>query len=247
MFQKKLPEENQRSNNLMFYYQNIRGINTKLDVFNQNITLVDYDIIVLSETWLNNEVNDSELGLLSKYTIFRCDRGSIIGNNIRGGCVLIAIKSHFHRCQLNLQNNNIEQLFINLSLGSFTLVIGAVYIPPHSNVNTYNDHTNTVNNLLNQHSNANIILFGDYNLLCIQWSLVNNKIVPHLSQFNKLSGTTLANFSYLNLKQFNLVKNNNSILDLILSNYNNIEVYKEQFSLLPIDYLYHPALVFNQF
>ncbi|KAF0705869.1 Uncharacterized protein FWK35_00030061, partial [Aphis craccivora] len=34
----------------------------------------DYDIIVLSETWLRDEVNDCELGLLPKYSVFRCDR-----------------------------------------------------------------------------------------------------------------------------------------------------------------------------
>jgi len=53
----------------------------------------------------------------------------------------------------------------------------------------------------------------------------------------------IANFSYLNLKQFNPIKNhNNSILDLILSNALNVEVECERNALVPIDYLYHPAL-----
>lgn len=51
---------NINSNKLYFYYKNVHGINTKLDVFAHNITLADYDIIVLSETWLRDEVNDCE-------------------------------------------------------------------------------------------------------------------------------------------------------------------------------------------
>ncbi|KAF0746706.1 Reverse transcriptase domain-containing protein, partial [Aphis craccivora] len=34
---------------------NVRGLNTKLDVFSRNIALANYDIIVLSETWLRHE------------------------------------------------------------------------------------------------------------------------------------------------------------------------------------------------
>jgi len=62
--------------------------------------LVDYDIIVLSETWLYNGIDDNKLGLLPTYSIFCSDRGSIFAGtniNIRGGGVLIAVKSHL-RC-----------------------------------------------------------------------------------------------------------------------------------------------------
>jgi len=56
----------------------------------------------------------------------------------------------------------------------------------------------------------------------------------------------LANFSYLNLKQFKSIKNRkNSILDLILSNALSVEVECELDALVPIDYLYHPALLIN--
>ncbi|XP_025419025.1 uncharacterized protein LOC112689501 [Sipha flava] len=240
---KKLPKLRPSSYNLKFYYQNIRGINTKLDVFNRNIALVDYDIIILTETWLHNEVNDIELGIIPKYTVFRCDRDSVMGCIIRGGGVLIAIKNHLQCNRIPLQNNNIEQLFIKLSMGSFTLLIGSVYIPPNSSVDIYNDHTDTVSNLLNLSHYSNVILLGDYNLPGIHWSLLNNKIVPNVSQFNNLIANNLANFSYLNLNQFNLVKNrSDSILDLVLSNAHNLVVRNEPFSLLPIDYMYHPAL-----
>ncbi|KAL5243160.1 hypothetical protein ACI65C_010570 [Semiaphis heraclei] len=85
---------------------------------------------------------------------------------------------------------------------------------------------------------------GDYNLPGLHWSVVNNKIVPDSSNFSSLETNVLSNFSYLNLQQFNVTKNRkNSILDLILSNSPNILVSCEADTLLPIDYLYHPALI----
>jgi len=230
-------------NYIYFYYQNVRGINTKLDVLARNVGLVDYDIIVLSETWLRQEVNDSELVLLPNYFIFRCDRCSVNDNDIIGGGVLIAIKNHYHCSQITIHNNNIEQLFVKLTIGSTLFIIGAVYIPPHSNLNVYNNHTDIINNLLCQYSNSKIILLGDYNLPAIQWSTVSDEVV---SRFSKIEADALANYSYLNLKQFNTVKNHkNSILDLILSNSADVCVSREQSTLIPIDYLYHPALLIS--
>jgi len=164
--------------------------------------LVDYDIIVLSETWLHNDINDNELGLLPTYSVFRSDRGSTFGTNIniRGGGVLIAVKSHLHCYSIPLQNNDVEQLFIKLSLGSFLLLIGAVYIPPKSDMNVYNSHTDTVNNLLTEYCNSKIIILGDYNLPGLHWSVVNNKNVPDSRKFSNLETNILANFSYLNLQ-----------------------------------------------
>jgi len=124
------------------------------------------------------------------------------------------------------------------------LLIGAVYIPPKSDINVYNSHTDTVNNLLTEYCNCKIIILGDYNLPGLHWSVVNNKIVPDSRKFSNLETNILANLSYLNLQQFNVTKNRkNSILDLILSNSPNILVSHVADTLLPIDHLYHPALI----
>jgi len=84
-------------------------------------------IIVLTETWLHNEMNDNELGLLAYYSIYRCDRGSIVVNNVnvsvRGGGVLIAIKSHFNSYRVFLLDNNIKQLYVKLAIDSFILLL----------------------------------------------------------------------------------------------------------------------------
>lgn len=80
---------------LAIYSQNTRGIKTKLDLFIQKLALSDYDIIVLTETWLSNDINDAELGLCPNYQVFGRDRCSIQDVQIRGGGVLIAVKNQF--------------------------------------------------------------------------------------------------------------------------------------------------------
>ena len=58
------------------------------------IALTQYNIICLCETWLSEDINDSEL-LLSDYSIFRSDRERQRGSNMHGG-VLIAIRKSFN-------------------------------------------------------------------------------------------------------------------------------------------------------
>jgi len=79
-------------------------------------------VIVLTETCrrLHNEINDKELGILPYYSIYSCDRESLVGNNVnvsvKGGDVLIAIKSHLNSYRVPHQNNNMEQLEAKLSI-----------------------------------------------------------------------------------------------------------------------------------
>lgn len=72
---------------------NIRSLlqRDKLDHLNILVTQANPDILVLSETWLKSEVNDSEVAL-NDYNHFRIDRAG------RGGGVAIYVKSHLSAC-----------------------------------------------------------------------------------------------------------------------------------------------------
>lgn len=61
------------NNNLSFgFYQNCRGLRTKLLTLKCYLASFNYVFIVLTETWLNSDVFDSELGF-DNYNIYRCD------------------------------------------------------------------------------------------------------------------------------------------------------------------------------
>src|SRR5436190_5061630 len=81
------------------YYQNVRGLRTKTSSFRLALLESDYDIVTLSETWLNSTVYNSEL-FSQEYTIFRRDRNERLTGKGRGGGVLIAVKNKFKAIRL---------------------------------------------------------------------------------------------------------------------------------------------------
>jgi len=76
--------------NLNIYYQNVRGLRTKLVNLRSFLPLfLSYDILILTETWLIPNIPDSELSLFG-YQIFRLDRNIQNSPHSRGGGVFIA-------------------------------------------------------------------------------------------------------------------------------------------------------------
>lgn len=66
---------------------------SKLCEFERALLCSGYDVIVIVETWLNDSVNNVELGLLP-YNVFRLDRNMNTISKSRGGGVLIADKKY---------------------------------------------------------------------------------------------------------------------------------------------------------
>uniref|UniRef100_A0A8D8ZDD8 Uncharacterized protein n=1 Tax=Cacopsylla melanoneura TaxID=428564 RepID=A0A8D8ZDD8_9HEMI len=114
------------------YYQNVNSMRGKLNQFVCNIQVSDYDIIMLTETWLNGNYNDAELGL-DNYSIYRSDRELINQNLTRGGGVLIAVKKIFVSRQIIINNDKVETLFIKATVNNKSLILNCAYIPPASN------------------------------------------------------------------------------------------------------------------
>lgn len=78
-------------NNISVYYQNTRGLRTKTSTFFRNICLHDYDVILLTETWLTEGINNSEL-FNDRYMVWRQDRDYSATKQKLGGGVLIATR-----------------------------------------------------------------------------------------------------------------------------------------------------------
>ena len=58
---------------VLMYYQNVRGLRTKIDELFVAASDCDYDIIALTETGLNNCITDVQL-FGDCYCVYRCDR-----------------------------------------------------------------------------------------------------------------------------------------------------------------------------
>lgn len=121
--------------NLKFYYQNVRGLRTKtVDIYN-NVVCNNFDVIVLTETWLNGSVLDREL-FDNRYEVYRRDRESSGFHSSRdGGGVLIAVSRRYKSSRLFGYESDCEDLWVRMEVADKNkkkeqLYICSVYIPP---------------------------------------------------------------------------------------------------------------------
>lgn len=217
------------------YYQNIRGINSKIETFNLNVLNNNYDIIALTETWLNSNVNSSEL-FDNRYTVFRSDRDFNITKKKRGGGVILAIKNEFipeRVTELEGKNNSVwVKARINPNTWMF---FNVVYFEPCSNLNDYKNYCDLVYQFYDA-ANYNVCIMGDFNIPNITCSNFNFCVgSPSAREIGKL-------ISFLNASSLNNILNkNNKTLDLIFSNCNQCLVIRDESPLIAED-THHPSL-----
>jgi len=235
---------NKEMYNLNLYYQNVRGLRSKLFNLHSNFVLLSYDIFLLTETWLSNDINNAELNF-SGYTIFRCDRSIHSSNFSRGGGVLIAVRNNLRPQLIPTGVQNFEQLFVRISVtNELSALISVVYIPPNANLSLYDTYTKSVD-LTWESSNCDLGLFcGDFNLPGTSWSSTNQGLL-FSGTINDKSSLIGDQFISMDFLQLNSIHNSSgSLLDLIFANKKSISVDVAPVSLVPCD-SYHPALSFN--
>ena len=99
----------------------------------------NYDVIALSETWLNSSINDGEL-FQSDFTVYRCDRNSLSSVYLRFGGVLISVRrTHYPSEQILVPNSeSLEIVFVKIKLCVY-LFICCLYVPLQVTVLCMND------------------------------------------------------------------------------------------------------------
>lgn len=155
------------------YYQNVRGLKSKLRTLTCNIPLTNFDIYLFSETWLNDSINSSELGF-NNFNVFRLDRNKNNSSNKHGGGVLIAVKKQIACKSINLSKNNLETLFLILKLGNKKIIVNCSYIPPDSPITIYQDFVNILQDIVLKNSKAHFLICGDFNLPKVPWDKISD-------------------------------------------------------------------------
>lgn len=201
-----------------------------------------YSIIILTETWLNKDISNEELGLID-YDIFRIDRDCTLTNKLRGGGVLIAIKKELQAKLIHIPFTNVEQIFIKFSFCCKNFIIGGVYIPPASDLHFYVNHTTTVDYILENLKNHEMIICGDYNIPAAIWYRDNFGLKVECTE-NSPANILLNEFSNHYLFQANQISNSRGVLlDLVFATYDfNTNI--------PDDYIFansihHSAICFS--
>lgn len=191
----------------------------------------DYDIIVLVETWLNNDFSDAEFFDANLYNVYRKDRNAELTGLSVGGGVLIAVRSSLKSSFFNFNNHDglLDQLIVSISAKNFSVYLCASYIPPNSSDDLYAAHISNITSLgENLPVNAHLCLLGDFNLKNIFWSnLADNSLLSPRNVNRNHEINFIDNLMSLNLVQINSFPNQlNRFLDLVfVPDYYESKVY----------------------
>lgn len=219
---------------------------TKTNEFKIRMAGCDYDIVVLTETWLRPDVVNAELA--SNYCIFRCDRNNNTSTFQRGGGVLIAVKPT-HRCSAVTltDSSHLEQIAVAVNLPGSTVYVCGIYIRPNSHPDVYMSHSNAVQQICDRSlSTDTIVVVGDYNLPHLSWHFdedCNSYLPWNASSESEISFTESIIAS--GLHQLNSLRNaNGRILDLaFVSESSYVELIEPPSSLLKIDPHHKPFVI----
>ena len=120
------------------------------------------DIVIGTETWLSDDIKNSEL-LLDEYDIFRRDRPT------RGGGVLIAARKSLG-CEQISQSKDSETIFCKIKLKNRKpLIIGSIYRPPHFDFLASKKIIDEIYSISLKFKGAVFWLGGDFNIPDINW------------------------------------------------------------------------------
>lgn len=224
----QLNQANNRSS-IEIFYQNTRGLRTKLCGFKNNIESISADIIAITETGCNESIQDAEI-VPPGYSIIRCDRTD---GRKQGGAFLVAThRFELRRVKLpddvNMDSCSFELVCATVhSKQRFLFLCCVVYIPPGSNESEYMLLFRIIEKFCVKYEQ--ILVLGDFNLYSS-----NQNVILYFEYF----------LSFCELAQKNKVHNcNNRQLDLVLSTLSlgEVKVCGADTELVPID-AHHPPL-----
>lgn len=233
---------------LTIYYQNVRGLRSKLVSLRQSLSNSNFKIFSLTETWLNTSFRSSELGFVN-CNIFRHEKNTQTSVHLRGGGVLVACDSKLNAILLKTDEPTIEHIFIKFVYKSTTYVLGTFYIPPNSNIITYINACKLIGNISNSFPTATLCIVGDFNMPFVSWKTVFDggpSCVPKTNSsrlHNQIAIQMSNTLDFLAINQFNTFVNiAKNILELILCNspIHSLELVNDP--ILKID-KFHPPLI----
>lgn len=125
----------------------------------------DYDVIILSETWLDSEIYNFEL-ILNNYTIYRCNKSIFTSSKTFGVGVLIVVKSTLSSSVIPVLDNPFGQLIVRIHLSDKPLILAAASIPPLVSSDYYRDYVTYLWNSLDAFDNGlnidDCLIVGDF-------------------------------------------------------------------------------------
>ncbi|XP_053692152.1 uncharacterized protein LOC128740616 [Sabethes cyaneus] len=230
-------------NGIRIAYQNVRGLRTKIDELFLSTCECNLDIIILTETGLDDRINSLQL-FGSSFNVFRCDRNPCNSDKSSFGGVLIAVaQCHPSAIIETVNGKNLEQISVKATVRGTTILLCGVYIPPNrsQNIDVVEIHMSTVGELLSKCADKDVLLIcGDFNQPRLVWDVNSVAASAHLPA----AGAALRDgMDFFNLNQINFQTNHlGRTLDLVFCSPDHRSLVEGSITpLLPVD-PHHPPL-----
>lgn len=209
---------------LTIYYQNTRGLRSKLHHLYRNILSEDYDIISITETWLIESILDTEI-CDNRYEVFRLDRDRSLRGKQDGGGVMVLVRRKLEaRARPEWSQAGVECLWVTIPANGLRMHSGnadplatkhdlhlcTIYVPPDTRSSkTLAIDLRHIDSLLiralSESPNAHFIITGDFNMPNISWCPDGHTTQLHQGsvEIQAASASILETFSAWNLQQLN--------------------------------------------
>ena len=202
-------------NSLKCYYANARSIVKK---FAELIALNEkenFDVIGITESWINCNKHLLSEFALPGYTVFNKDRSNRLGstNKTKGGGVLLYLKESLNAVLLNNDvNEHTESVWVQIKQNRNTPInLGIIYRPPGQLTELDKDLFNQIDKYT---KSKYAIIMGDFNYKNINWTTMES------DKEGKLFVENIQN-NFLHQKVEHPTRGKN-ILDLIICNDENL-------------------------
>lgn len=189
---------------------NFRSILNKLDNLKALLYTCSVDILIGTETWLSDDMSNSELDFPAQFAVFRKDRSVS-----RGGGVILAVKHEFQPSVI-AYDTSIEVIWVTAQSANISLIIGACYRPPDSGPEFVDLLNDSLEYVFTHYPNSILILGGDFNYPGIDWS--SSSVISNSSHRHEC-------LSFLHLTHVHLITQlvteptrGDNILDLLFTN-----------------------------
>lgn len=142
---------------------------TKLDEIESVLCLqFQYDIICISETWLNSNISDEDVKI-SNYKVYRKDRSDDSGY---GGVAIYVADHLLSERRVEIEVTGVEFVCIEVKNNGKSILVNTCYRPAsnlsHIRKTFIDDFKNVIENMKMRNSDF-MMITGDFNDRCSSW------------------------------------------------------------------------------
>ncbi|XP_055589302.1 uncharacterized protein LOC129741589 [Uranotaenia lowii] len=223
---------------------------TKTNEFLLALATAEYDIVMITETWLKDDISNSELALT--HNIYHCDRNSNNSHFRRGGGVLIAVRHGIDAVSVTGPDcDSLEQVIVRIKLQHRSVYLFCVYFRPTSETSLYASHMSALDYILNTATFQDfVVVAGDYNVPNLHWSYdedANGFLPVNASTEQELAVIESTIASGLS-QMCSLVNVNGRVLNLIFINRpDQAELVHPPKAILNTDRHHHPSILLLEY